>query len=68
MSKSALVNEGETAITCLTAQNSNKTYTILSVDYFYRLSTTSTMSQEVHNHSLPLNLETNVLGLTFQLI
>ena len=46
MSKGALVNEGEMAITCLTAQNSNKTYTILSVDYFYRLSTTSTMSQE----------------------
>ena len=46
MSKSALVNEGDTAFTCLIAQNSNKTYTILSVDYFYRLYTTSTMSQE----------------------
>lgn len=40
---SFLVNEGEMAFACLIAQNSNKTYTILSVEYFYRLSTTSTM-------------------------
>ena len=37
MSKSALVNEGDTAFTCLIAQNSNKTYTIwvltISTDY-----------------------------------